>query len=171
MRPRSRAGIDEPGPATMKCSICGGLVTWRGPLANLTHTQCESCGGINCQGPENFYTDEEEYPIMNMNNNPTVDELTAMFSACNDNDGHHVLWVSKNGDVTLSLLSKDQGPNQFEEATLDMQFRYETFDCGNGYVGKEAASDSRFMQRIFESLVENWPSLRNKNYVEYIDIY
>lgn len=37
---------------TMICERCGGLVTWRGPLSALTHTQCESCGGINCQMPE-----------------------------------------------------------------------------------------------------------------------
>lgn len=33
----------------MKCELCGGLVTWRGPLSALTHTECESCGGQNCQ--------------------------------------------------------------------------------------------------------------------------
>lgn len=33
----------------MICSICGGHVTWRGPLTALMHTQCESCGESNCQ--------------------------------------------------------------------------------------------------------------------------
>lgn len=33
----------------MICSICGGDVTWRGPLIALTHTQCGSCGEKNCQ--------------------------------------------------------------------------------------------------------------------------
>lgn len=33
----------------MICRKCGGLVTWRGPLTALTHTECERCGGINCQ--------------------------------------------------------------------------------------------------------------------------
>lgn len=32
----------------MKCELCGGLVTWRGPLSALTHTECERCGGQNC---------------------------------------------------------------------------------------------------------------------------
>jgi len=31
------------------CSICGGRVEWQGPLSNLTHTKCLSCGEINCQ--------------------------------------------------------------------------------------------------------------------------
>jgi DnaJ-class molecular chaperone len=38
----------------MKCSICGGLVTWRGPLTDLTHTECNDCGGINCQIFEDY---------------------------------------------------------------------------------------------------------------------
>lgn len=33
----------------MQCSRCGGHVTWRGPFSNLTHTECASCGGRNCQ--------------------------------------------------------------------------------------------------------------------------
>jgi hypothetical protein len=35
---------------TMICSRCHtATVTWRGPLLNLTHTECSSCGGRNCQ--------------------------------------------------------------------------------------------------------------------------
>lgn len=33
----------------MQCELCGGLVTWRGRLSALTHTECERCGGQNCQ--------------------------------------------------------------------------------------------------------------------------
>lgn len=33
----------------MQCERCGGEVTWRGPFSALTHTECSSCGGINCQ--------------------------------------------------------------------------------------------------------------------------
>lgn len=43
----------------MICSICGGHnVTWRGPLANLTHTECSDCGGTNCQEVE--YEEQHE---------------------------------------------------------------------------------------------------------------
>lgn len=42
----------------MICGNCGGLVTWRGPWSALTHTECESCGGINCQVIEQV---EDEY--------------------------------------------------------------------------------------------------------------
>lgn len=33
----------------MQCSQCGGLVTWRGPLSALTHTECGQCGAQNSQ--------------------------------------------------------------------------------------------------------------------------
>jgi len=45
----------------MVCEKCGGCVTWRGPLSCLTHTKCESCGGINCQIAE-YDCPEEDYP-------------------------------------------------------------------------------------------------------------
>lgn len=43
----------------MICTHCGGLVTWRGPLIALTHTECESCGGKNCQIVEREQDDDE----------------------------------------------------------------------------------------------------------------
>ena len=36
----------------MKCSHCGGFVTWQGPLSALTHTECHQCGATNSQLPE-----------------------------------------------------------------------------------------------------------------------
>ena len=39
----------------MCCSLCGGLVLWRGLISNLTHTECERCGAVNahvCDEPE-----------------------------------------------------------------------------------------------------------------------
>jgi hypothetical protein len=43
----------------MNCSLCGGYnVTWRGPMTNLTHTECADCGGTNCQEVEPEPCDE-----------------------------------------------------------------------------------------------------------------
>lgn len=44
----------------MICSYCGGLVVWKGPLSNLTHTECESCGAINSQEPEEEAQDDDD---------------------------------------------------------------------------------------------------------------
>jgi Zn finger protein HypA/HybF involved in hydrogenase expression len=36
----------------MTCADCGGYVEWKGPITDLTHTECEHCGAINDQVPE-----------------------------------------------------------------------------------------------------------------------
>ena len=46
----------------MKCSFCGGRVEWQGPMSNLTHTKCLSCGRINCQEID-FQQDNEEIDV------------------------------------------------------------------------------------------------------------
>ena len=33
----------------MICRFCGGQVIWKGPLSNLTHTECQNCKATNCQ--------------------------------------------------------------------------------------------------------------------------
>lgn len=43
----------------MTCEKRGGHVTWRGPLSNLTHTQCGDCGATNSQIPEPYQMDDE----------------------------------------------------------------------------------------------------------------
>ena len=42
----------------MICASCGGLVIWKGPLVNLTHTECQRCGAVNNQVADQ--TPEEE---------------------------------------------------------------------------------------------------------------
>lgn len=42
----------------MTCKICGGPVTWRGPIGRLEFTQCAQCHAVNCQ----IETDEPETP-------------------------------------------------------------------------------------------------------------
>ncbi|TDR82162.1 hypothetical protein [Paludibacterium purpuratum] len=47
----------------MICASCGGLVEWQGPMSNLTHTLCLSCGAINNQvveEPEEEYLEDED---------------------------------------------------------------------------------------------------------------
>lgn len=46
----------------MECKDCGGTVEWKGPLINLTHTECLSCGAVNNQLPDDI--DECECEIL-----------------------------------------------------------------------------------------------------------
>lgn len=47
----------------MKCSLCGGHVEWKGPLTNLTHTECSDCGGTNCQEVEEPADEETKLSV------------------------------------------------------------------------------------------------------------
>lgn len=104
---------------------------------------------------------------MNLNNNPTAQQLSALMARCDDNAGHHVLWVSKSGDVEISLLN-DQGPIGFEEETSSMAIRYETFQRGNSYVGIDAANDANHVNSVLKHLTTEWEKYSGKG-VRYID--
>ena len=106
---------------------------------------------------------------MNVECNPRIEELRALIKACNDNAGHHILWVAKNGDVHVSRVPKDKTPVGYEEATPDMQFRYETFEAGNEYVGPEAAEDNEWVHELFEAMTRGWPKAKRTPTIEYID--
>lgn len=92
---------------------------------------------------------------MNLNNNPTVQDLSNIMASCNDNSGHHVLWVSKSGDVYITLMT-NYSPVGVEEATPSMAMRYETFDQGNDYVGQNAANDTNHVTRVLKDLQDAW---------------
>lgn len=51
---------------SMKCSHCGGLVEWKGPLSNLTHTECLQCGAVNAQLPDERQDDDESDELREM---------------------------------------------------------------------------------------------------------
>lgn len=63
----------------MTCSLCGGLVTWRGRLSALTHTQCAKCGEKNCQIVESYSIEDENIPDKpensDDNDDPTLEEF------------------------------------------------------------------------------------------------
>lgn len=44
----------------MKCGECGGYAEWKGPLSDLTHSECSQCGAINAHLPDNPEEDEDD---------------------------------------------------------------------------------------------------------------
>lgn len=104
--------------------------------------------------------------IMNLNNNPTAQQLSQLLSICNDDAGHHILWVSNTGDVSVTLIN-DIGPIGFEQNTPTMAMRYETFQRGNKYVGQEAANDVSYVNSLLKDLINEWPLYSGKS-VRYI---
>lgn len=46
---------------TMICDRCDQYgIRWMGSFANLTHTECPHCGGINCQRADDRNDDDED---------------------------------------------------------------------------------------------------------------
>lgn len=106
---------------------------------------------------------------MNLNRNPSVEELRSLLRQGDDSAGHHVLWVKRTGDVELSRIPKDNSPVGFEKAQPEMQMRFETFLAGNEYVGPEAADDEEWVRELFDSLLKEWPEAKAKPEVAYIN--
>lgn len=74
---------------------------------------------------------------MNLNIAPTLDDLRNLFAQAKDNEGHHILWVDKDGEVHLSILD-GLSPACFEQQTPSMKMRYETLTTGYDNVGEKA---------------------------------
>lgn len=107
---------------------------------------------------------------MNLENNPTVEELQELVKGCDDFASHHIVWVKKNGEVLISQISEDQTPTEFEEAHPEMQLRLEMFERGNEYVGPEAALDQEWIRELFQNLEDAWQNAKGKQGVACIDV-
>jgi hypothetical protein len=108
---------------------------------------------------------------MNLNSNPTIEQLREIIRPVEDSAGHHVLWVKKSGDVELTKIPADQPLAEFEKAHPDMQIRFETFQAGNEYVGPEAAEDDEWVSELFDSLLKKWRQAKGKSEVVYVGAF
>src|SRR5262245_7917384 len=99
---------------------------------------------------------------MNLNTNPTIEQLRELIRQGDDSAGHHVLWVKKTGEVELSRLPRDRTPSGLEQAHPEMQLRYEPFLAGNEYVGPEAADDQEWVAELFDRLRKEWPKAKGR---------
>ena len=108
---------------------------------------------------------------MNLNNQPTLEQLRELVRQCDDSAGHHVLWVKRSGEVAISPIPENQTPIGFQQAHQDMQLRFETFQAGNDYVGPDAADDNAWLTELFHNLVEKWGEAKEKPDVAYVDSF
>jgi hypothetical protein len=107
---------------------------------------------------------------MNLDRNPTPDQLRALLSTCDDRSGHHALWVAGDGEVHITRLPRKWPPPNPEETHPEMKLRVETFEIGNGYVGPEAAEAADWVAELFRALTSRWPATKGKTGVEYVDL-
>lgn len=108
---------------------------------------------------------------MNLKCNPSTNQLAALLGACDDKAAHHILWVSRSGDVNVTPLPYTLSPVGFERSIPDLLMRYETFQCGNDYVGAAAAADEEWVSRLFASLTARWAEHAGANRTFYIDFF
>lgn len=95
---------------------------------------------------------------MNLDNNPTPDQLRALLRPWNDRESHHVLWVDPTGDVHITPVEKKWKPIPPPPAEVEKNavVRFETFWAGNGYVGPEAAESDEWIADAMEWLLRDW---------------
>ncbi|AIC19452.1 MULTISPECIES: hypothetical protein [Pseudomonas] len=106
---------------------------------------------------------------MNLNNQPTIDELARMFAAQKDKHDSHILWIAKSGQVHIDCLSPHAHEEEFDKNNQDLLARLKMYRRGQGYVGKKAAADRDFIGRVLDTLKNEWQSLQNKSEVRVID--
>ena len=102
-----------------------------------------------------------QYDISTM----TLNDLKKLIASGDDTHDNQ-LRVTKNGKVFLSQVVA-------AESLTGIAFRFETFDAGNNYVGKDAADDDNFIQYLYNALISNWNNPSRKTYIDdwLFDIY
>jgi hypothetical protein len=93
---------------------------------------------------------------MNLSNNPTEAQLVALLAACDDKAADHVLWVSEEGEVSLTPLSVGESPARFIETTPGLCFCHETYPAGEGGVGSAASRKGDYVSLLYCDLRDAW---------------
>jgi hypothetical protein len=105
---------------------------------------------------------KEEGDRMNLNRNPTKEELQALLAACDDGEGIHVLWVERLGEVQISLLVTETDVEWLKGIDNEkVQFHYKSYAKNDGYVGKAASVDDMYIVTLFEKLLRDWHEQRS----------
>jgi hypothetical protein len=106
-------------------------------------------------------------PRLNLKKGFSKRGLKLLLSSVDDIEGHHVMWVDYAGNVHLTLLPDDLTPAGWEEKTEGkVQFRYATFNRGNGYAGYDAAKNDKYVDELYKDLTNDWKENRT-GYIDY----
>jgi hypothetical protein len=99
---------------------------------------------------------------MNLNRNPTREELQTLLAACDDGEGIHVLWVERLGDVQITLLLTETDMEWIRGTDHEnLQFHYESYGKNEGFTGKAASADNLYIATLFEKLLKDWEDQRD----------
>lgn len=99
---------------------------------------------------------------MNLNRNPTKEELQALIAGCDDGKGIHVMWVERLGEVQITLLLTETDMKWITEVDNEkVHLHYKSYAKNDGYVGKSASVDDLYMVTLFEKLLRDWQEDRS----------
>ncbi len=106
---------------------------------------------------------------MNLNNQPTIDQLARLFAAQKDSLDSHILWVGEEGEVHMDSLGTCTQEREFDEQHPHMRARLKMYRKGQGYVGKKAAADKQFLGQVLDTLSSEWGNAQKESGVRVID--
>ena len=92
---------------------------------------------------------------MNLNQDPTVQQLVDLYSAC-DQTQSQVVYVTNSGDVRIDELPKNGQGWKDWETERDVKFKLNVYDADLKQVGPVAAKNIDFMQNELKHIVSHW---------------
>jgi hypothetical protein len=158
--PYYRCFFENPTPSNFYlCERVYGLWT-RGALQSPNFTKYVA--SLRKRGIKMYHTPmvrrpQRQRPPMNLNENPSPDELRAILFDLDDDEGPHVPWVGFNGVVHIDPVPDHQHPNEFARAREnEMKLRLGSLAKFQRYVGPSAAADEAWVDRLFNELLQLW---------------
>ncbi|KVV07889.1 MULTISPECIES: hypothetical protein [unclassified Pseudomonas] len=108
---------------------------------------------------------------MNLNNQPTVNELAELFAIRKDTHNDHIVWISEAGDVRVDPVAACAEETEFEKQHPQMRARLKMYRRGQGYVGKKAAADKDYMAKVLQTLTLTWENAQTGAELIKVDRY
>lgn len=86
----------------------------------------------------------------------SIKHLKALIETGRDNEGPHLVWLAKNGEVHLTCMDPE-GPSVLTpDQVFVCVYVHDTLARGGGWVGPEAASDPAWMAELHAQLTYRW---------------
>lgn len=84
-----------------------------------------------------------------------LDSLRLAIGKCDDQAGHHLIWIDQQGRIWITRLPAGAPPNQWiSQHQSRIAERLEVFARGHGYVGDGAAADAKHMEELLSRIRE-----------------
>jgi hypothetical protein len=86
----------------------------------------------------------------------SIKDLKALIAAGKDNQGPHLVWLAKDGEVHLTCMDSEKPIVLMPDEVFRCVYVHDTLVCGGGWVGPEAAADPSWMAELHRQLTFRW---------------